>query len=167
MNSTPSLARAEAVALARFSLMSKVQELLAQHIPLGVALETVASSSVLPHSQGENAQPVPKRTLEDWWYRYQHGGFAALHPKSRSDRGVPRKLTPEQERLLVTQVKSQPTIPIKVLYRQWKQQDPTLPALSAIYRALQRHDLNQRARRDLMRQTLGGPTKAFEAPWVN
>jgi transposase InsO family protein len=42
-----------------------------------------------------------------------------------------------------------------------------LPALSAIYRALQRHDLNQRSRHQLVRQAIGGPTKAFEAPLVN
>lgn len=154
------------MALARFSLISKVQELLAQSVPLKVALETVASSSALAGPQG-SAHPVARRTLEDWWYAYGRGGFAGLHPKGRSDRGVSRKLTPEQERLIVAQVRTHPAIPIKVLYRQWKQQDPALPALSAIYRALQRHDLNQRSRHYLMRQAIGGPTKAFEAPLVN
>jgi putative transposase len=154
------------LALARFSLISKVQELLAQSVPLKIALETAASSSALADPQG-SPQPVARRTLEDWWYAYGRGGFAALHPKGRSDRGVSRKLTPEQERLIVAQVRTHPAIPIKVLYRQWKQQDPALPALSAIYRALQRHDLNQRSRHYLMRQAIGGPTKAFEAPLVN
>jgi len=152
--------------LARFSLISKIQELLAQSVPLKVALETVASSSALADPCG-SLHPVAVRTREDWWYAYQRGGFAALHPKGRSDRGVSRKLTPEQERLIVAQVRTHPAIPIKVLYRQWKQQDATLPALSAIYRALQRHDLNQRARHYLLRQALGGPTQAFEAPLVN
>lgn len=154
------------MALARFSLISKVQELLAQSVPLKVALETVASSSALADPPG-SPHPVARRTLEDWWYAYGRGGFAALHPKGRSDRGVSRKLTPEQERLIVAQVRTHPAIPIKVLYRQWKQQDPVLPALSAIYRALQRHDLNQRSRHYLIRQAIGGPTKAFEAPLVN
>lgn len=166
MNSKSSQSGAEALALARFSLISKIQELLARPVPLKIALETVASSSTLADAQG-TAHPVALRTLEDWWYAYQHGGFAALHPKGRSDRGVSRKLNPEQERLMVAQVRLHPAIPIKVLYRQWKQQDPALPALSAIYRALQRHDLNQRSRHYLVRQALGGPTKAFEAPLVN
>jgi transposase InsO family protein len=166
MNSSSSNSGAEAIALARFSLVSKVQELLAQSVPLKVALETVASSATLAHVQG-SPHPVALRTLEDWWYAYGRGGFAALHPKSRCDRGVSRKLTPEQERLIVAQVRTHPAIPIKVLYRQWKQQAPALPALSAIYRALQRHDLNQRSRHYLMRQAIGGPTKAFEAPLVN
>lgn len=158
--------RAEAIALARFALVSQVQERLRQSVPLRLALETVAASSTRPTGPDLSA-PVAVRTLEDWWYAYQHGGFAALHPKARSDRGRPRTLTPDQERFILTQVKVHPAIAVKVLYRLWKQQDPTLPALSAIYRALQRHDLGQRSRRSLVGQSLGGPTKAFEAPLVN
>lgn len=157
---------AEAVALARYALISKLQELLRQSVPLRLALETVASSSTRPTGEGTSA-PVAVRTLEDWWYAYEHGGFAALHPKVRSDRGIPRVLTPDQERFILAQVRDHPAIAVKVLYRLWKPQDPTLPALSAIYRALQRHDLGQRSRRSLVRQSLGGPTKAFEAPLVN
>jgi putative transposase len=166
MNSQSSDNRAEAVALARFSLTSKVQELLAQHVPLKIALETVASSAALIGPDGAR-QSVAVRTLEDWWYAHERGGFAALHPKGRSDRGVPRKLTPELEQLIVAQAKAHPAIPIKVLYRQWKQQHPTLPSVYAVYAALRRHDLSQRSRDYLMRQSISGPTKAFEVPLVN
>lgn len=166
MNSKSSPDRAEALALARFSLISKVQELLAQQVPLKSALERTASSSALAGTDG-SSQPVAVRTLEDWWYGHQRGGFAALHPKTRSDRGVPRKLTPELEQLIVAQVKAQPAIPIKVLYRQWKQAHPTLPSVYSIYASLRRHDLSQRSRHYLIRQAIGGPTKAFEVPLVN
>jgi transposase InsO family protein len=165
MNSDASKDRAQAVALARFGLISRIVELLRQPVPLKVALDTVAASSVL-ELEGK-VEPVARRTLEDWWYAYQRGGFAALHPKGRSDRGVPRVLTPEQERHILEQVKAYPAIAIKVLYRQWKEADPKLPAISAIYRALQRQSLDQRSRRYLVRQSISGPTKAFEAPWVN
>jgi transposase InsO family protein len=76
-------------------------------------------------------------------------------------------LSAEQEQRLVAAVQAQPAIAVKVLYRQWKEADPTLPALSAVYRALQRHALDERSRRYLVRQAISGPTKAFEAPWVN
>ena len=165
MNENASSPRAEAVALARFALVSKISELLRTPVSLKVALDTVVSTSVL-ELDGQS-KPVPRRTLEDWWYAYQHGGFAALHPKARSDRGLPRKLSPEQERHIVEAVKAHPGIAIKVLYRQWQEADPKLPALSAVYRALQRHSLNQSSRRYLVRQALSGPAKAFEAPWVN
>jgi len=152
--------------LARFSLISRVQELLAQQVPLKIALETVASSARLAEADGSSSA-VAVRTLEDWWYAHAKGGFGALHPKGRCDRGVPRKLSPEVEALIVAQAKAQPAIPIKVLYRQWKQQHPTLPSVYAIYATLRRHDLSQRSRYYLLRQSLGGPTKAFEVPLVN
>ena len=165
MKTNASTSRAQAVALARFSLISRIQELLRTPVPLNVALDTVVAGSVLELEGASRS--VPRRTLEDWWYAYQHGGFAALHPKARSDRGVPRVLTPEQERHILEQVRAHPAIPVKVLYRQWREADPKLPALSAVYRALQRQALDQRSRRYLVRQALSGPTKAFEAPWVN
>jgi transposase InsO family protein len=166
MNSNSSPNRAEAVALARFSLISRVQELVAQQVPLKIALEKVASCSGTS-SPDSSGQPVAVRTLEDWWYAHQKGGFAALHPKARSDRGCSRKLSPELEQLLVAQVKAQPGLAIKVLYRQWKQQHPELPSLWSVYTALRRHDLSQRARRYLLDQGLSGPTKVFEVPLVN
>jgi hypothetical protein len=107
---------AQAIALARFGLISKIQELLQQPVPLRLALETAAACP-LTMPDGSTRQ-VPLRTLEDWWYAYQHGGFAALHPKARCDRGVPRLLTPEQGRWVVEQVKASPGIAVKVLYRE-------------------------------------------------
>jgi putative transposase len=166
MNDSSSQEQAQAVALARFSLISKVQELVAQQVPLKMALERVASSCSLAGAEGSN-QPVAVRTLEDWWYAHERGGFGALHPKGRCDRGVPRKLKPELEALIVAQAKAQPAIPIKVLYRQWKQLHPSLPSIYAVYAALRRHDLSQRSRYYLLRQAISGPTKAFEAPLVN
>jgi len=64
MNSESPQQRAQALALARFSLISKVQELVPQQVPLKVALETVASSSALPEHEGDS-HPVAARTLED------------------------------------------------------------------------------------------------------
>ena len=165
MNQNASTSRAQAVALARFSLISKIIELLRTPVPLTAALDMVAAGAVL-ELEGER-RPVARRTLEDWWYAYQQGGFAALHPKSRSDRGMPRVLTPDQERHILQAVRAHPGIPVKLLYRQWKEADPKLPAISAVYRALQRQSLDQRSRRYLVRQALSGPAKAFEAPWVN
>jgi putative transposase len=58
-------------------------------------------------------------------------------------------------------------VPVKVLYRRWREQDPQLPALNTIYRLLREHQLHTRARRQQLRQPLGGATKSFEAPFVN
>ncbi len=60
-----------------------------------------------------------------------------------------------------------PGVPIKVLYRRWREQDPQLPSLPSIYRLLRGENLDVRARRRALKQPLGGATKCFEAPVVN
>lgn len=108
MNQNTASDRSQAVALARFALISRLQELLRQPVSLKVALDTVSSDCKL--ELNGQPRPVPRRTLEDWWYAYQRGGFAALHPRDRSDRGVPRKLLPDQERHIVESVKAHPSM---------------------------------------------------------
>ena len=41
-------------------------------------------------------------TLRDWLHHYRQGGFDALYPKLRADRGQPRRLPPEVAELLIT-----------------------------------------------------------------
>lgn len=156
---------AQALALQRFTLVSKVQDLVHQRLPLRTALAMVSRVPI----QGPDGLEfvVALRTLEDWWYAFRHGGFPALHPKSRSDRGLPRALTPEQQQRILAAVRSQPGIAVKVLYRLWRTEDPTLPAISSVYRCLRAHDLDRRSRHRQLHQAVSGPTKAFEAPAVN
>jgi transposase InsO family protein len=164
-NTSPSVA--EAIALRRMSLVQAVIELLQRHWPLSAALEQVASTQALPGEGETPPQWVAKRTLEDWYYAFKQGGFEALKPKPRSDRGKPRRLSPKQQQWILEQVRTFPGVPVKLLYRQWKQADVTLPALSAIYRWLEQNDLDAQGRRYLLRQNIPGPTKVFEAPGVN
>jgi len=157
----------EALALRRMSLVQAVIELLQRHWPLSAALEQVASTQALA---GEGETPprfLARRTLEDWYYAFKHGGFEALKPKARSDRGKPRRLSAKQQQWILEQVRTFPGVAVKLLYRQWKQADPALPALSAVYRWLEHNDLDAHGRRYLLRQNIPGPTKVFEAPGVN
>jgi putative transposase len=89
----------EALALARFALIAQIQDLLRQGFPLSLALEQVSRCPlILP----EGTQRVfARRTVEDWWYDYEHGGFAALRPKTRADKGQVRTLTPEQQKWIL------------------------------------------------------------------
>jgi putative transposase len=163
----PSQSDQEAVALRRMSLVQAVIELLQHLWPLSAALEQVSSTH--PLSGDSDAPPhfVPKRTLEDWYYAFKKGGFDGLKPKGRSDRGKPRRLSQKQQQYVLEQVRCFPGVPVKLLYRQWKQADATLPALSAVYRWLEQNDLDAHGRRYLLRQNIPGPTKTFEAPGVN
>jgi transposase InsO family protein len=157
----------EAIALRRMSLVQAVIELLQCHWPLSAALEQVASAHPLPGEGESGPQFVARRTLEDWYYAFKQRGFEGLKPKARSDRGKPRRLSAQQQQWILEQVRCFPGVPVKLLYRQWKQTDPSLPALSAVYRWLEQNDLDAHGRRYLLRQNIPGPTKTFEAPGVN
>src|SRR5260370_19034213 len=136
----------EAIALRRMSLVQAVIELLQCHWPLSAALDQVASAQPLPAEGEAGPRFVAQRTLEDWYYAFKQRGFEGLKPKARSDRGKPRRLSAQQQQWLLEQVRSFPGVPVKLLYRQWKQADPTLPALSAIYRWLGPDDLDAHCR---------------------
>lgn len=164
-NTSPSVS--EAVALRRMSLVQAVIELLQCHWPLSAALQQVSAAHPLPGDSEAPPQFVAQRTLEDWYYAFQKGGFEGLKPKPRSDRGKPRRLSEKQQQFILERVRCLPGVAVKLLYRQWKQADPTLPALSAVYRWLEQNDLDAQGRRYLLRQNIPGPTKAFEAPGVN
>lgn len=165
MKNEPKTSPSQALALERFALIAKIQDLLRQDFPLSVALEQV---SLCPLTLPDGTQRLfARRTLEDWWYDYQQGGFNALTPKERADKGQPRTLNPEQQKWILEQARAHLAVPIKVLYRRWREQDPQLPSLNSIYRLLRQHQLHTQARRQQLRQPLGGATKSFEAPFVN
>jgi transposase InsO family protein len=165
MKNEPHTSASQALALERFALMAKIQDLLRQGYPLSVALEQVSHCPLsLPNG---NQRLFARRTIEDWWYDYQQGGFAALTPKVRADRGQPRTLTAQQQKWILEQAQAHLAVPVKVLCRRWREQDPQLPSLNSIYRFLRQHQLHTGARRQQLRQPLGGATKCFEAPYVN
>ena len=45
---------------------------------------------------------VAAETLRDWLLHYRRGGFDALYPRSRANRGRPRRLPPEVAELLIS-----------------------------------------------------------------
>lgn len=107
------------------------------------------------------------RTLEDWWYAYQQGGFDALVPTPRSDQGKNRVLDPATAAWVLEQVAQNPTVPLKVLYAHWQHQSARagLPSISVLYRYLRRQGMDRKSLRSGRLES--GATKAFEAPQVN
>jgi transposase InsO family protein len=165
MKNESQIPQGQALALERFAFITQIQDLLRQGFPLSVALE---QASFRPMSLPDGGQRMcARRTIEDGWYDYQRGGFSALEPKGRTDKGQPRKLTATQQKWILEQSQTHLAVPVKVLYRRWREQDPQLPALNSIYRFLREHELHTKARRQQLRQPLGGATQCFEAPFVN
>jgi transposase InsO family protein len=43
-----------------------------------------------------NPRKFTWRTIQTWYYRYKNHGITGMTPRGRSDRGMPRKITPEE-----------------------------------------------------------------------
>ena len=90
---------------------------------------------------------VSARTIEDWFYAYQRGGFDALHPKRRSDADKPRVISEELASLILRLKKEKPRRSVKriirVLERAKKVERGTLTK-STVHRLLKVHGSSRR-----------------------
>ena len=150
------------LALTRFKALNLVEDLQREGLPLAQALR---QASVRPWPD-ENGDYYAERTLEDWWYAYQKGGFNALLPTPRSDQGKSRVLAEATAAWVLEQVTQNPQVPLKVLSTHWQQTEPRpLPSISVLYRFLRRQGMDRKSLRSGRLES--GATKAFEAPQVN
>ena len=150
------------LALTRFKALNFVEDLQREGLPLAQALR---HASVRPWPD-ENGDYYAERTLEDWWYAYQKGGFNALMPTPRSNQGKSRVLDAATAAWVLEQVTPNPQVPLKVLYTHWQQTEPRLlPSISVLYRFLRRQGMDRKSLRSGRLES--GATKAFEAPHVN
>ena len=105
----------KAVALFRYGLIADVLRL-----PLGsretrrALHEKAQRSYVIP---GTRRTRVAVETMRDWLSLYRTGGFEALYPKTRADRGQPRRLPPEVAEVLLTLKCEQPARSVKALIK--------------------------------------------------
>jgi putative transposase len=153
--------RSQNQALTRFRVINFIEDQLRGGQLLAHALR---EGSARPWPD-ENGDYYAARTLEDWWYAFQKGGFDALQPAPRSDQGKHRALDEATATWVLEQVALNPAVKFKVLYHHWKQQGRSLPSISVLYRFLRRHGCDRKSLRSGRLET--GPTKAFEAPAVN
>jgi transposase InsO family protein len=151
----------QTLALTRFRALNFIEDLQRQGRSLAAALR---EASVQPWPD-ENGDFYATRTLEDWWYAYQKRGFNALMPTARSDQGKSRVLDEPTATWVLQEVTQNPTIPLKVLYAHWQQNQRPLPSISVLYRYLRRQGMDRKSLRSGRLET--GATKAFEAPHVN
>jgi len=151
----------QTLALTRFRALNFIEDLQRQGRSLASAFR---EASVQPWPD-ENGDFYATRTLEDWWYAYQKRGFNALMPTARSDQGKSRVLDEPTATWVLQEVTQNPTIPLKVLYAHWQQNQRPLPSISVLYRYLRRQGMDRKSLRSGRLET--GATKAFEAPHVN
>ena len=91
---------------------------------------------------GTRRTRVAVETMRDWLSLYRTGGFEALYPKTRADRGQPRRLPPEVAERLVTLKSEQPALSVKALIKAARARGVDHPlAPSTVHRLLAREGL--------------------------
>lgn len=155
-------AKAEKIALFRYGLIAP---LVLETLPRGEltrrAEEIAARNYEIPYSQRIS---LSVDTLLDWALRYRRGGFPALAPQARRDRGQSRVLTPQLAELIERLKRENPHRTGMTLLRELALVSrPDSPAISAptLYRFLHQRGLTTR-------QLLAAPAhKKFEAEFSN
>ena len=155
-------AKAEKIALFRYGLIAP---LVLETLPRGEltrrAEEIAARNYEIPYSQ-RNSLSVD--TLLDWALRYRRGGFPALAPQARRDRGQSRVVSPQLAELIERLKRENPHRTGMTLLRELALVSGSdSPAISAptLYRFLQQRGLTTR-------QLLAPPAhKKFEAEFSN
>ena len=155
-------AQAEKIALFRYGLIAP---LVLEPLPRGEltrrAQEIAARHYDIPASQ---RMSVSVDTLLDWALRYRNGGFEALAPKPRQDRGQSRAIPPQLADLIERLKRENPhrtgTTLLRELALSSGQNEPAVSA-STLYRFLKQRGLSER-------QLLAPPAhKKFEAEHSN
>src|SRR5271166_3165314 len=154
--------KTEKIALFRYGL---VAPLVLETLPRGEltrrAQEIASRHYDIPDSKRIS---VSVDTLLDWALRYRTGGFEALAPKPRQDRGQSRALTPQLAGLIERLKRENPSRTGATLLRELALSSGTNSpgeSASTLYRFLKQHGLTER-------QLLAPPAhKKFEAQLSN
>ena len=130
----------KAVALFRYGLIADVLRLAPGSPDIRRTLHEKAQRTyVIP---GTRRTRVAVETMRDWLSLYRNGGFEALYPKTRADRGQPRRLPPEVAELLVSLKTAQPALSVKALIGAARERGVEHPlAPSTVHRLLSREGL--------------------------
>jgi hypothetical protein len=104
-----------------------------------------ASSST--RSRTASACTIAARTIEDWYYAYLEGGWKALMPAARDDRGISRAIRPEIAAKLIAAKRQKPRRSIGLLIKcfvrlRWVKKDEL--KRSTVHRLLQANALSLR-----------------------
>jgi transposase InsO family protein len=148
-------------ALQRFAAINHIQQLHAQ----GFSLERCY---LLASEQSWAGKYYSQRSLERWHRAHKQGGFKALVPKKREDRGRSRALDEELKDQIVALRRQYPQLTVKSLLAELYRREILIPgappSASSIYRFLREVSLDKRS---LHAGVLSGPTKAFEHAFAN
>ena len=139
----PDVDHQHAVALFRYGLIADLVQLPPGSKGLYARItEKAAGEYTIP---GSARTRVAAETIRDWLKRYRRGGFDALMPKPRADRGRSRSLPAQVADALLEIKEGNPKLSVQLVIREARQR-PEIPAElllppSTVHRLLTRHGL--------------------------
>ena len=145
MAKTPDDDTRQAVALFRYGLIADLVNLPPGTPGTGARLRAKAERDYdIP---GTHRTRVAAETIRDWVRLYRRGGFDALHPRPRADRGRPRRLSAEVAELLISVKAANPAFSVRAVIDEARRQgvpDDIHLAASTVHRLLAREGLFDR-----------------------
>jgi putative transposase len=148
--SEPDSKRRHDIALFRYGVIAELIQLPAGSKGLYARIdEKAAGEYQIP---GSPRTRVAAETIRDWLKTYRRGGFDALVPKPRGDRGQARSLPPEVVEALLATKEENPALSVQLVIREARKspavpEDLPLPS-STVHRLLARHGLMDKAKGD-------------------
>ena len=145
MAKTPDDDTRQAVALFRYGLVADLVNLPPGTPGIGARLRAKAERDYdIP---GTDRTRVAAETLRDWMRLYRRGGFDALHPRPRTDRGRPRRLSAEVAEQLIAVKTANPAFSVRAVIDDARRRgvpDDIHLAPSTVHRLLAREGLFER-----------------------
>lgn len=144
--------RRRQIALFRYGLIADLVQLPSHHRGLYKLLEEKALREY--EIPGTLRRHVAVETMRGWLRDYRRGGFDALLPKVRSDRGAARAIPPRVLDLLCELKDAEPDLSIPLVIQKARQEHPTIVTdelelpLSTVHRLLARRGLTKRRKDD-------------------
>ena len=130
----------QAIALFRYGVIADLV-----HLPLGTPGigDKLRDKASQPYTiPGSERTHVAAETIRGWIKLYRYGGFDALYPKPRTDRGQPRRLPPEVAERLIALKTDNPTWSVRAVIRAARDGGVDHPlAPSTVHRLLSREGL--------------------------
>ena len=105
----------QAIALWRLGVLGPLMSARLEH---GDRRRYFAEAAVRTHERPDGRRvQLSERTIEAWYYAYRHGGFAALFPEDRKDRGRSRAICAEVAELILRVKRERPRRSIRRIIR--------------------------------------------------
>ena len=128
------------IALFRYTLIADLV-----HLPVGTP-----GTGAMMRAKAEQTYTIPgttrtrvaAETMRHWIKDYRHGGFDALYPKPRTDRGKPRRLPPEVAERLIALKTENAALSVRAIIQKAKKEGIDHPlASSTVHRLFSREGL--------------------------